>query len=119
MSGLFRLLTTWPAPQRVSSFDGTQLLPPPPSLPAGTYHLGTLVWDTSAATAGVHDVDSFQVAGLDGTGIVLAGSNIVDVTGSETLGYGAVTITAGVPALSALAAAVLVVCMVLLARHRL
>jgi hypothetical protein len=71
------------------SFDGAQ--PPPngpPSLPAGTYNLGTIVWDTSATGVGFHTIFTF-VGTLDATGAVIGGM-ITDVTGSEVLGVGSI-----------------------------
>jgi hypothetical protein len=85
------------------SFDGAQ--PPPngpPSLPAGTYNLGTIVWDTSASGSGLHAIANF-IGVLDATGAVIGGM-ITDVTGSEILGGGGINIvpepgTAGLLAL--------------------
>lgn len=76
-----------------SSFTGAIMTMPnaPPSLPAGTYHIGTVVWDTSAVMEGAHSVFAKIRSGPDGTGAVLNG-NVVDVTGSETLGSGTLAI---------------------------
>lgn len=52
-----------------SSFDGV-ILPPnaPPSLSAGTYNIGTIIWDTSSLGAGLSEVRTELISGLDGTG---------------------------------------------------
>jgi PEP-CTERM motif len=76
-----------------SSFDGAIMLAPnaPPSLPAGTYHIGTVVWDTSGAMQQVHSVFAKIRPSLDGTGAVLNGMVVV-VTGSEVLQTGTLNI---------------------------
>jgi hypothetical protein len=78
---------------RCSSFGGAIMTTPnaPPSLPAGTYHIGTVVWDTNAAIEGAHSIVDVIYAGLDVTGAVVNG-NVVDVTGSETLQSGTLSI---------------------------
>jgi hypothetical protein len=75
-----------------SSFGG-MIMPPnaPPSLPAGTYQIGTVVWDTNAAMEGLHSIFAKIRSGLDTTGAVVNG-NVMDVTGSETLQSGALSI---------------------------
>jgi len=80
------------SPGACSSWEGI-VLPPnaPPSLPAGTYHMGTIIWDTSSIGAGISQVFPFIEPGLDGTGAVRppgSQSNIVDITGSEVLHSG-------------------------------
>ena len=75
----------------MASFDGAQ--PPPngpPSLPPGTYNIGTIVWDTSALGGGFHFIFNF-VGVLDATGAVIGGV-ITDVTGSEVLGVGGINL---------------------------
>ena len=73
------------------SFDGV-IVPPngPPSLPAGTYNIGTIIWDTSGLTAS-SAVMTTIVSGIDGTGAVIGGG-IVDITGSESLEMGFINI---------------------------
>jgi hypothetical protein len=77
----------------LSNFDGA--VPPPPSptnfLPAGTYNIGTVVWDLSGAATGFHSVAAF-IAGVDGFGVIDAGGNVTDITGSQVLGAGGITI---------------------------
>jgi hypothetical protein len=90
------------------SFDGA--LPPPngpPSLPPGTYDIGTIVWDTTAAS-GPGALMTAILAG-DGTFGVVNG-NVVDLTGSEVLATGALAIVPepGTAALLGLGLAVLV-----------
>jgi hypothetical protein len=70
-----------------SSFYGFTPLPnAPPSLPPGTYNVGTIVWDTTGIEAGQTSIFPFLLQGIDATGVVLQpGYNIVDVTGSEVL----------------------------------
>ncbi len=103
----------------VSSFDGAVALRSDAGLAPGTYNVGTVVWDTSTASAGSHVVEDILVAGLDGTGRILPGQNIVDVTGSEALTSGAITIggAPSVPALSAVGAGLLALALVLAARR--
>ncbi len=79
----------------ISSFDGAR--PPPnaaPSLRPGTYNIGTIVWDTSAASAGVSAIGFFLRSEFDGTGAVLpqASGNVVDITGTEFLDTGFINI---------------------------
>ena len=70
-----------------SSFDGV-IIPPngPPSLPSGTYNIGTIVWDTSTAIGSL-TVMTQVVSGLDGTGAVIGGVK-ADVTGTEVVTMG-------------------------------
>jgi hypothetical protein len=77
----------------LNSFDCI-VAPPnnPPTLAAGTYNIGTIVWDTSGATTpGVEAISAFIEAGLDGVGAVINGG-IVDVTSSVVLGSHLLTI---------------------------
>jgi hypothetical protein len=72
------------------SFDGA--IPPPngpPSLPPGTYDIGTVVWDTTSAT-GASALMTAILAG-DGTFGVVNG-NVVDLTGSEVLKQGLILV---------------------------
>lgn len=68
------------------SFDGA--IPPPngpPSLVPGTYHIGTVVWDTTGASGG----SSLMTAILAGDGSFgVVNGNVVDLTGSEVLKQG-------------------------------
>jgi hypothetical protein len=79
-------------PSSVGSFDGFAPAPnAPPSLQPGTYHIGTIVWDTSFAS-GTNELMAFFLDTLDGTGAVLppASGNVVDLTGTEVLGLGTI-----------------------------
>jgi hypothetical protein len=77
----------------LSAFDGA--VPPPPNTaffsPAGTYNLGTVVWDLTGAADGFHSVAAF-IAAIDGFGTIDPGGNIADITGSQVLGAGGITI---------------------------
>ena len=78
----------------ISSFDGFASLPnAPPSLRPGTYNIGTVIWDTSAASAGVSGI-GFVLLGDDGTEAVRPpfSGNIVDISGSEVLDTGFINI---------------------------
>lgn len=83
----------------------------PPSLPPGTYHLGTIIWDTSGASQGQSGIFSFIRPAFDATGAVRPpGGAIVDITGTESHGSGLLTIipepsTAALLALGLLGAA--------------
>lgn len=84
-------------PECTSDFCGSFLglvLPPngPPSLPTGTYNIGTIIWDTSVSKAGLSDVYSLIRPGLDATGAVIDGQ-IVDITGTEVMGFGSILVT--------------------------
>lgn len=48
--------------------DLTGLSEPDAALPAGTYTIGTIVWEVSAAPPGIYDFQSIIIAGLDGFG---------------------------------------------------
>jgi hypothetical protein len=77
----------------LSSFNSVQVPPnAPPSLPAGTYNIGTIVWDTSAAGEGIHAIGFFIKAGVDATGEVFPGGNIQDTSGSEVFVNGFINI---------------------------
>jgi hypothetical protein len=75
-----------------SSFDFA-VGPPfaPPSLPAGTYHLGTIVWNTSALGAGSTAIAMALLPAQDGTAAVIGGM-VTEVTGSEGLAVGLVNV---------------------------
>jgi hypothetical protein len=85
------------------SFDGVQ--PPPngpPSLAAGTYSIGTIVWDTSGSGPGFWAINNFNGV-LDATGAVIGGM-ITNVTAFVGLGTGGINVvpepgTAGLLAL--------------------
>jgi hypothetical protein len=77
---------------RITSFDC--IVPPPngpPSMAPGTYHIGTIVWDTSGVTIpGVETIAAY-IGGVDGVGAVINGS-ILDITTSAVLGSHLLTI---------------------------
>jgi hypothetical protein len=77
----------------LSAFSGA--VPPPPNAanfaPAGTYNLGTVVWDLTGAADGFHSVAAFSAA-IDAFGVIDAGGNVTDITGSQVLGAGGITI---------------------------
>jgi hypothetical protein len=76
---------------RVSSFSCAVGVPnAPPSIPVGTYNIGTIVWDTSATTPGSTAISAFVAIGADSTTAVIppASGNIVDVTFTQVLGPG-------------------------------
>ena len=76
----------------IASFDGFALPPnAPPSLPVGVYNIGTVVWDTSAASEGLHAI-GFFLGGVDATGEVFPGGNIQDTSGSEVFVNGFINI---------------------------
>lgn len=76
----------------INGFNGF-LNPPngPPSLPPGTYNIGTVVWDTSLAAGGMHTVMVGILSGID-TSQIVVGGNIVNATGTEQLGMGTINI---------------------------
>jgi hypothetical protein len=69
------------------SFEG--LVPPPRdpahTLPAGTYHLGTIVWDLTGTSAGFHSVAAFG-SPSDGLRILDEGGNAVEVSAVLSIG---------------------------------
>jgi len=76
----------------IQSFDcnvGAQANPP--SLPASTYRMGTIVWDTSATTAGSETIQALIIGGVDGVSVVLNGV-IVDISGTVALGVSTLNI---------------------------
>jgi hypothetical protein len=75
----------------INGFNGF-INPPngPPSLPSGTYNIGTVVWDTSGAS-GISTVMTGILSGID-TSQIVVGGNIVNATGTETLGMGTINI---------------------------
>ena len=75
-----------------SSFDGA-IAPPngPPSLPVGTYNIGTIIWDTSSMFAGLTAVMTEVVSGIDGTGGIVSGVK-TDLTGTEAVAMGFINI---------------------------
>lgn len=85
-------------PQCEADFCGSfdSVMPPPnapPSLPPGTYHLGTIIWDTSASASGLSAVFSFIRPAFDATAAVRPPSgSIVDITGTESHASGFVNI---------------------------
>jgi hypothetical protein len=81
----------------INGFNGF-INPPagPPSLPTGTYNIGTVVWDTSGLSGAINVVMMGILSGTDTSGVVING-NIVDVTGTETLGIGAIEIGDPIP----------------------
>jgi hypothetical protein len=92
-------------PTQVSSFDGAGSPVPvgPPSLPVGTYNLGSIVWDTSGVGTGSFSVFTFLRAGFDTTGAVIGGV-ITDVGAQSVVTVGAINVvpepgTAGLLAL--------------------
>jgi hypothetical protein len=77
----------------IASFDGAQFPPnAPPSLPVGVYNIGTVVWDTSAASEGIHGISFFLLGGIDATGEVFPGGNIQDTSGTEVFVNGFINI---------------------------
>ncbi len=78
----------------VNSFDGA-LVPPnnPPNLPAGSYQIGTIVWNaalgTTNITASLNAFDAFGVGGTNITGTVTFGGatiiNVVPEPGTASL----------------------------------
>jgi hypothetical protein len=70
------------------------VVPPngPPSLPTGTYNIGTIIWDTSVSKAGLSDIATVIRPGWDATGAVIDGE-IVNITGSEVMGSGSILVT--------------------------
>jgi hypothetical protein len=62
----------------------------PPVLAAGTYQIGTIIWDTSATTPGTEVIQAV-LAGGDGVTAVING-NVVDVSASVVLGSHILTI---------------------------
>ncbi|MDJ0852444.1 MAG: PEP-CTERM sorting domain-containing protein [Myxococcota bacterium] len=79
-----------------SSFDGV-VSPPvggPPSLAPGTYHIGTIVWDTTAIEEGALTFRTFLEPGIDGSAAARppASGNIVDTTGTERLSFAALVV---------------------------
>jgi len=83
-------------PDSISSFDGAIFPPPnaPPSLLPGTYNIGTIIWDTSSAGKGLHQLFTFILAGIDATGGVLptGSGNIVETTSTNTMAGGFINI---------------------------
>jgi hypothetical protein len=77
----------------ISSFACIVAPPPngPPSLAPGTYHIGTIVWDTSGATIPGVEAISAYMGGADGVGAVINGI-ITDTTTSAVLGTHLLTI---------------------------
>jgi len=74
-------------PNRCSSFDGYIVAPfGPPSLPVGTYNIGTIIWDTRPTTAGMNAVLT-QILSQDGTGGIVDGV-ATNLTNTETLKLG-------------------------------
>jgi hypothetical protein len=69
------------AAKKVYAFDGL-IAPPlnPPNLPAGTYQIGTVVWNLTGATSNTN-ISSIIQFGIDGFGV--GGS---DITGTVSLG---------------------------------
>jgi cysteine-rich repeat protein len=49
----------------------------PPVLPAGTYRIGTIVWDTSGFTAGFDRISTYIDDQVDGVGAIINGNVIV------------------------------------------
>jgi hypothetical protein len=74
------------------SFDGV-VIPPngPPSLPIGTYNIGTIIWNTAGLTDTGNAVMTQVISGIDATGAIVGG-NKVDITGSERTVMGFVNI---------------------------
>jgi hypothetical protein len=72
----------------VSDFNGV-IAPPagPPSLPAGTYKVGTIVWNTSGVTSS--SVLSAFISALDG----FANGALVDITTLVNLGTASLNVT--------------------------
>jgi hypothetical protein len=62
----------------------------PPILPAGTYNVGTVVWDTAGASVGSWNVAAL-IQGTDAFFAIING-NIMDVTSMVVLNGGAITI---------------------------
>jgi len=75
-----------------SSFDGV-IIPPngPPSLAPGTYNIGTIIWNTSAATGGLSAVMTEVVSGVDATGGIIGGVKS-SLTGTEAVNMGFINI---------------------------
>jgi hypothetical protein len=72
-----------PRSRVIESFDC--LIPPPtnpPTLPAGTYRVGTIVWDTSSTTPGTETIAAFINDLLDGVGAVING-NVVSLQSAD------------------------------------
>jgi hypothetical protein len=77
----------------IQSFDC--IVPPPngpPQMAAGTYNIGTIVWDTSGATTpGVEAVSAYIDGLVDGVGAVINGQ-ILDISSTVVLGTHLLTI---------------------------
>lgn len=78
-------------PGTLESFDGDVPPPDPRFLDAGTYNIGTIVWDTNGATS-FFDVMAFFLNATDGTLAHFGGGNVVDITGTEVLGMGFINV---------------------------
>lgn len=117
---LYAVEVTFATASSRSSFHGAVLpVEADGGLPPGTYHIGTVVWDTSQVQAGEHPVSTFSLAGFDGTGELPPGSGTaVDVTGSEVFGAGVLRVAGTsipLPALSPLGLGLLAVALLLTA----
>lgn len=78
--------------QIIQSFDCI-IAPPnnPPVMNAGTYNIGTIIWDASGTSVGVEAVSAYLDMLVDGV-IAILGGNIVDVSSSVVLGTHLLTI---------------------------
>jgi hypothetical protein len=89
----------------IQSFDC--FIPPPvnpPVLPAGTYRVGTIVWDTSVTTPGTETIAAYIDDLADGFGAVINGDLCIPECGEITVNTAVLNIipeAVGVPSMSA------------------
>ena len=70
----------------IQSFDCIVALPnAPPQMAAGTYRIGTLIWDTSGYTGGLSVIAAYINSPIDGVAAVING-NIVDISSQVVVG---------------------------------
>jgi hypothetical protein len=83
----------------IQSFDC--LIPPPvdpPVLPAGTYRVGTIVWDTSGTAPGTETIAAYIDDLVDGFGAVINGDLCIPECVEITLNSAVLNINAEAPA---------------------
>ena len=93
--------TGWCGPDPGMADSGTSLTsfdclvaPPnnPPTLAAGTYRIGTIIWDTTSTSAGAETVAAFFIPGLDAVGAIINNVGVTLNSGDVTLGTHILTI---------------------------
>jgi hypothetical protein len=84
---------------QIQSFDCLIGVPyNPPVMAAGTYKIGTIIWNTSAYTMGIETISAYIDSLFDGMVAIIDG-NVVDVSSSVVLGYARIVPEPGTAAL--------------------